>query len=80
MGKVVWANESFERLAGVDAADIVGQHLASLFEVGVDEGTELMKSLELGQVGCRGAHVETLGQHELHVSFVIVFADSLHYH
>ena len=49
-GKVVWANEGFERLAGVDAADVVGQSLASLLDVGLEEGKELILSLELGQV------------------------------
>lgn len=49
-GKVVWANEGFERLAGVDAIDVVGHQLDSLFEVGVDEGEELMKSIELSKV------------------------------
>lgn len=49
-GKVVWANEGFERLAGVDATDVVGQNLASLLDVGLEEGKELTLSLELGQV------------------------------
>lgn len=71
VGKVVWANEGFERLAGVDAADVVGQHLASLFEVGLDEGTELTRSLELGQVGCRAVHVGTGGEHVTFSSLLI---------
>ncbi|CAB1109452.1 unnamed protein product [Ectocarpus sp. CCAP 1310/34] len=57
-GKVVWASEGFEKLAGVDAFDVVGQEVGFLFEVGGneedDEGEEageLKRSLELGQ-GC----------------------------
>lgn len=58
-GKVVWANEGFEKLAGVDAADLVGQEICSLFEEGEgeegegeegEERGELKQSLELGQV------------------------------
>lgn len=61
-GKILWANESFEKLAGVDAVDIVGQEICSLFdedeaetgegEEGEGEGRgELKRSLELGKVG-----------------------------
>ncbi|CBJ33993.1 expressed unknown protein [Ectocarpus siliculosus] len=57
-GKVVWASEGFEKLAGVDAIDVVGQEVGSLFEVGGteedeegEEAGELKRSLEIGQ-GC----------------------------
>ncbi|CAM9919117.1 unnamed protein product, partial [Pylaiella littoralis] len=50
-GKVVWANEGFEKLAGVDAFDIVGQDIISLFQEGGDtedeKGGELKRNLEL---------------------------------
>ena len=58
-GKVVWANEGFEKLAGVDAVDIVGQDIAAVFAEGEEEegeeaergeGGELKRSLELGRV------------------------------
>lgn len=49
-GKVVWANEGFERLACVDAIDVVGEQLGSLFEVGAEEGEKLVRSLEVGTV------------------------------
>lgn len=58
-GKVVWANEGFEKLAGVDAIDIVGQDIVSVFAEGEggeeeggdgEEGGELKRSLELGTV------------------------------
>eukprot|EP00752_Nemacystus_decipiens_P016245 g14525.t1 len=57
-GKVLWANEGFEKLAGVDAVDIVGQEISSLFQEGEgedgekeedEERGELKQSLELGQ-------------------------------
>ncbi|CAN0335979.1 unnamed protein product, partial [Ectocarpus sp. 8 AP-2014] len=60
-GKVVWASEGFEKLAGVDAIDVVGQEVGSLFDVGGteegeegEEAGELKRSLELGQAsfGC----------------------------
>lgn len=38
-------------MSDVDATDVVGKNLASLFDVGLDRGTELTRSLELGQVG-----------------------------
>lgn len=50
----MWANEGFERLACVDAADVVGEQLASLFDVGIDDGEELLRSLELGRVSLGG--------------------------
>lgn len=58
-GKVLWANEGFEKLAAVDAVDIVGQEICSLFEEGEgeegegeegEERGELKRSLELGTV------------------------------
>ncbi len=56
-GKVVWANEGFEKLAGVDAVDIVGQDIVSVFAEGGEEEEgdgeedgELKRSLELGTV------------------------------
>lgn len=58
-GKVVWANEGFEKLTGVDAVDVVGQEICCLFEEGEgEEGEgeeggergELKQSLERGQV------------------------------
>ena len=50
VGRVLWINECFESLAGVDAVDVVGQQLASLFEVSVGEGEKLLQSLEIGKV------------------------------
>lgn len=59
-GKVLWANEGFEKLAGVDAVDVVGEEICYLFEEGEgeeDEGGEseqhgeLKRSLKLGKVG-----------------------------
>ncbi|CAN0197398.1 unnamed protein product, partial [Laminaria digitata] len=48
-GKVVWANEGFERLTGIDAVDFVGQQLGSLLGLlGVEQGDELARSFELG--------------------------------
>ena len=50
-GKVVWANEGFERLAGVDTIDFVGRQLGSLLDLfGVEQGDELAQSFELGTV------------------------------
>lgn len=50
-GKIVWANEGFERLAGVDTVDFVGQQLGSLLDLfGVEQGDELAQSFELGTV------------------------------
>lgn len=57
-GKVVWANEGFEKLAGVDAFDIVGQDIISLFQEGGDtedeKGGELKRNLELSTVSFLG--------------------------
>lgn len=53
-GKVVWANEGFEKLSGVEAVDIVGQNIVSLFDEGGDtedeKGGELKRNLELSTV------------------------------
>lgn len=38
----------------MDAADVVGEQLASLFDVGIDDGEELLRSLELGRVSLGG--------------------------
>lgn len=60
-GKVVWANEGFERLAGVDMVDFVGRRLGSLLEVlGVGQGEDLTRSFKLGTVSFRrtqGTHM-----------------------
>lgn len=67
-GKALWANEGFEKLAGVDAVDIVGQDICCLFEEGEgeegggregegregEERGELKRSLQLGKVGTSG--------------------------
>lgn len=49
----MWANEGFEKLSGIDAVDIVGQDIVSLFEEGDTEDEksgELKQSLELSTV------------------------------
>lgn len=57
-GKVVWANEGFEKLAGVEAVDIVGQNIVTLFDEGGDtedeKGGELRRNLELSTVSFFG--------------------------
>ncbi|CAM9702033.1 unnamed protein product, partial [Ectocarpus sp. 4 AP-2014] len=67
-GKVVWASEGFEKLAGVDAIDVVGQEVGSLFEVGGteedekgEEAGELKRSLELGQASFIGHSLDNDG-------------------
>ncbi|CAN0548016.1 unnamed protein product, partial [Ectocarpus sp. 12 AP-2014] len=66
--KVVWASEGFEKLAGVDAIDVVGQEVGSLFEVGGteedeegEEEGELKRSLELGQASFIGHSLDNDG-------------------
>lgn len=64
----MWASEGFEKLAGVDANDVVGQEVGSLFEVGGteegeegEEAGELKRSLELGQASFVGHSLDNDG-------------------
>lgn len=76
----MWASEGFEKLAGIDAIDVVGQEVGSLFEVGGTEGGEegeeageLKRSLELGQASFIGQSLDNDGAVKWQTKITTVF-------